>query len=367
MLRLRRTSLAVLALALTASVLAACGSDSSSGSDDAATVMAQTFGGAKSIKSGQLGLTLAMKGTDGTDSSVSLTGPFQSNGVDKVPSFDLTFALSGQGQTFTLGGTSTGTKGYVTVAGTSYVLDAASYAGFAKGYTSSQKSSKAPKNAPTLAKLGIDPRRWLSSPKIVGTTESGGAQTIHIVAGVTVPSLLRDLNALLGKAKGSGLGGSAAGAVPDKLTAGQLASAQKSIKAVKVDVFTGKDDKTLRRMVVSFDLALPKGQTVGGFGSGRVTLDLTISDLNQPQTITAPKNAQPFSQLQDQLKGVVSGLQGQTPSASGSSGSGSSGSGGADTSGSSTTDAPSSKYLDCLQKAGSDLGEVQKCASLVGQ
>ena len=160
MLRLRRTSLAVLALALTATVLTACGSDSSSGSDDnAATVLAQTFGGSKSIKSGQLGLTLAMKGTDGTDSSLSLSGPFQSNGVNKVPSFDLTFALNGQGQTFTLGGTSTGTNGYITVAGTSYVLDAASYAGFAKGYTKSQKSSTAPKNAPTLAKLGIDPRR----------------------------------------------------------------------------------------------------------------------------------------------------------------------------------------------------------------
>ena len=367
MLRLRRTSLAVLALAITATVLAACGSDSSGSDDNAATVMAQTFGGSKSIKSGQLGLTLAMKSTDGTDSSLSLSGPFQSNGVNKVPSFDLTFALNGQGQTFTLGGTSTGTKGYVTVAGTSYVLDATSYAGFAKGYTNSQKSSTAPKNAPTLAKLGIDPRRWLVSPKIMGTTESGGAQTIHIVAGITVPALLRDLNALLGKAGGSSIAGSAAGTVPDKLTAGQLAQAQKAIRTAKVDVFTGKDDKTLRRMVVAFDLRLPAGQSVYGFGSGRVTVDLTISDLNQPQTITAPKNAQPFSQLQDQLKGVVSGLQGETPSAPGSSGSDASGSGSGDDSGSSTTETPSSKYLICLQKAGSDLGEVQKCASLVGQ
>ena len=139
------------------------------------------------------------------------------------------------------------------------------------------------------------------------------------------------------------------------------------IKEDKADVCAARDDTTPRSMVVSFNLGLPKGQSVAGFGSGRVTVDLTISDLNQPQTITAPKNAQPFSQLQDQLKGVVSGLQGQTPSASGSSGSGSSGSGAADAPGASTTATPSSKYLTCLQKAGSDLGAVQKCASLVGQ
>ena len=74
MLRLRRTSLAVLALAITATVLAACGSDSSGSDDNAATVMAQTFGGSKSIKSGQLGLTLAMKSTDGLN---GITGSYK--------------------------------------------------------------------------------------------------------------------------------------------------------------------------------------------------------------------------------------------------------------------------------------------------
>lgn len=363
--RLCRSSLAVLAVALTATVLAACGSSDGPGSADdpardAATILQQTFSGAKSIKSGQLGLTLKTQGKGAKPTTIALTGPFQSNGTDKVPSFDLTLALANQGQTFTVGGTSTGTKGYLTVAGTSYVLDDKTFAGFAKGYTSSQRSSTAPKDAPTIAKLGIDPRRWLTAPKIAGSTTAGGADTIHVVAGIAVPALLRDLNQLLGKAGGAKVPATG-GSVPKALTAAQLTEAQKAISGVKVDVFTGTSDKTLRRMVVAFDLTLTPGKTLYGFAGGRVTLDLTISDLNQPQTITAPADAQPFSVLQKQLKSVVSGLQGGGTTGSDSS----SGGGGTATTESDAT--ASSKYLTCLQKAGDDLAEVQKCASLVGQ
>lgn len=362
--RLRRSSLLVIAVALCATILAACGSDSGSSSkDDAAKVLRDTFSGAKSIKSGQLSLTIATKPVSGQGSSVALTGPFQSNGTAKVPSFDLTLALTGQGQTFTVGATSTGTAGYLTLAGTSYVLDDKTFDGFAKGYTSSQKStSSAPKNDTTLAKLGIDPRRWLSSPKIAGTTATGGTDTIHVVAGITVPALLADLNRLLGRASGTAVPTTGA-KVPKKLTAAQLAEAEKAISGVKVDVFTGKDDKTLRRMVIAFDLKMDAGKTLYGFGSGRVSLDLTISDLNQPQTIDAPKDPQPFSALQKQLESVVGSIAEGTKKGSGSSGSGSD-------SGTSSGDAApsaSSKYLECLQKAGQDLAEVQKCASLVGQ
>ena len=364
--RLRRSSLLVIAVALCATILAACGSDSgSSAKDDAAKVLQDTFSGAKSIKSGQLSLTIATKPVSGQGSSVALTGPFQSNGTAKVPSFDLTLALTGQGQTFTVGATSTGTAGYLTLAGTSYVLDDKTFDGFAKGYTSSQKStSTAPKNETTLAKLGIDPRRWLSSPKIAGTTATGGTDTIHVVAGIAVPALLADLNRLLGRASGAAVPSTGA-KVPKKLTAAQLAEAQKAITGVKVDVFTGKDDKTLRRMVIAFDLKMDTGKTLYGFGSGRVSLDLTISDLNQPQTIDAPKDAKPFTELQKQLESVVGSITEGAKKGSG----GSSGSSGAD-SGTSSGDASpsaSSKYLTCLQKAGQDLAEVQKCASLVGQ
>ena len=359
--RLRRSPFAVIAVALCATVLAACGSDSGSSSkDDAAKVLQDTFSGAKSIKSGQLSLTLATKAAGTKGSSVALTGPFQSNGTAKVPSFDLTLALTGQGQTFTVGATSTGTKGYLTLAGTSYVLDDKTFDGFAKGYTSSQKSTPSTKGETTLAKLGIDPRRWLSSPKVVGTTETGGADTIHVVAGIAVPALLTDLNRLLGKASGAAVP-STGGKVPEKLTAAQLAEAEKAISGVKVDVFTGKDDKTLRRMVIAFDLKMAAGKSLYGLSSGRVSMDLTISDLGQPQSITAPKDAKPFTDLQKQLEGVVGEMTKGAKSGS------SSGSADSDSAAGADSGVDSSKYLDCLQKAGSDLAKVQKCASLVGQ
>jgi len=134
-------------------------------------------------------------------------------------------------------------------------------------------------------------------------------------------------------------------------------------KDAKVDIYTGVDDHALRRLALSVSLAVPKDaqQQAGGLKSGDLRFDLTIADLNKDQTIEAPADALPFSALQSQLaalQGTASsgGQQTQTtpPQTSTSTG---------------TSSVPSSgappKYLECVSKAGTDIAQVQKCASLV--
>jgi hypothetical protein len=128
---------------------------------------------------------------------------------------------------------------------------------------------------------------------------------------------------------------------------------ERSVKHAQVDVYTGVDDHALRRLALSVSLAVPKDaqKQAGGLKSGELRFDLTIADLNNDQSIRAPEGARPFSELQSQL----SALQGGTGSSSSSaSGTATTPSGGAP-----------SAYLDCVQKAGTDLSKVQKCASLV--
>ena len=93
--------------------------------------------------------------------------------------------------------------------------------------------------------------------------------------------------------------------------------------------------------------------------SGELRFDLTIAGLNADQSIKAPSGARPFSELQTALAALGGGST-TTPSTTTPS---------TTTPSAGTTAPPSagapSAYLDCVQKAGTNLAEVQKCAALV--
>ena len=79
-----------------------------------------------------------------------------------------------------------------------------------------------------------------------------------------------------------------------------------------VDVYTGNSDQTLRRLtvdaVVPVDRAL--ADRLGGITGVHIVLTLELDALNQPQAITAPSGAQPFSALEAKLRSILPGLGG---------------------------------------------------------
>jgi hypothetical protein len=364
--RLTAFLLALAALAIAVGVTA-CGGGDSGSSADARQVVKQTFAGQKRVDSGKLDLSLTAKLTaSGLAASqlkepivLRMSGPFQSRGENDLPAMDLELTATGSGQDFSAGAVSTGTKGYVTFQGKPYVVPSDVFAQFKQGFERQQRQDKRRSNL-DLGALGIDPQNWLQNPKNEGTEKVGGADTTHVSAGVNLDALLDDVEDLLKRADQLDLSRQQLQQLPKGLTSANRRQIKDAIKKANVDIWTGKDDKTLRRLDLRVTFVLPaklKEQAQGVEG-GDVKLTLAVSDVNKKQDIKAPANPRPWSELQQQFQSSALGSLG------GSSGSGSSSSGGLGSRGSGSK--RTQKYLKCVQKAKTTQA-VQNCGAILGQ
>jgi hypothetical protein len=357
--RLIRPAVLLALIGALAAVLVACGGSS----DDPNKLLKETFSGDHKVTSGKLNVSVnvSAQGVQGLSQPVkiALTGPFQSQGRNRLPNFDLALTFGGGGQSFSAGATSTGGKGYLKFQGQAYEVPPNVLAQFKQGFEQAQQRNQGKNNTNAFQKLRLNPLEWLNDPKVEGDEDVGGTSTKHITANIDVPKFVTDLNTLLRNAQS--LSGSTAQTrqLPRNLTPQQQQQIQQAVKTAKVQVWTGTDDKTLRKLQV--DLGI---QGTGG-RSGDLTFILEIDDLNQDQTINAPANAKPLSALTRQLNGLglggaLGGAGGTTTSPSGSSGSSGSGS-----AGSSAASAKLQRYTQCLQSAGGDAAKAQKCADLL--
>ena len=240
--------------------------------------------------------------------------------------------------------------------GNEYVVSDQVFSQFKAGYEQAQSQTKKNQNQ-SLSSLGLDPRQWLTNPKNEGEAKVGDDETIKITGGVDVNKLLDDVNKALQKTRELGVQGT--DQLPSQLTAEQRKQVVDAVKDPKVEIYTGKDDTILRRMVISLGIVAPEGS--GSSGSADIKFDLAISDLNEKQKISEPSGAKPFDQLLSQLGGLgLGGLGGAggTGSSGGSSGSGSSGSAGSNS-------ADLEKYSQCIADAGNDVTKARKCAELL--
>ncbi|HEX7487841.1 MAG TPA: hypothetical protein VF341_02990, partial [Anaeromyxobacteraceae bacterium] len=363
----------LLGAALALAGLAACGSDSSG---QAQSLLKQTFSGPHKVQSGNLTVNLTMTPSGSTTLtgpvSLSFGGPFQSRGTGKLPESAFTVTVSALGKTGSLGLLSTGDQGYVSLQGTSYQLPAATCQRLESsfsGLTSSAGGSGA--NSGALSKLGIDPLKWLTNPTIVGSDTIGGADTTHIRAGINVAVLLGDLNTFLQKA--SSLGVPNASKVPSNISESTRNKVASTVQHPSVDVWTGKSDKTARKVTIQLTLPVT-GQVssvLGGLHSAQIALTLEYANLNQPQTITAPTTLRPFNEFTAKIQGLAQSLQGALGGiAGGAAGAGSTGSTGATggSAGATGTTGSSSgvqSYAQCIQAAGNDISKMQGCAKLL--
>jgi hypothetical protein len=343
-------------------LVAGCGGSSGGGDASTSQLLKDTFSGGKTVKSGKLDVSLGFeaKGLPTLTGPVALklSGPFQSEGAGKLPKFDFDLALAAGGQTVQAGAVSLGDNGFLKFGGRAYTVDKALFDQFKTGYEKSQAQAKGKDAGPSFSALGVDPARWLKDARKVGKADVGGTSTFHITSGVDVPRFLADVNKLLSKAKN--LGGSTTQSVPQGLSPTVQSIIERSVKSAQVDVYTGESDHTLRRLALNVSLVVPKDaqKSAGGLKSGELRFDLQIADLNSDQTIKAPANPRPLSDLQQAL-GV---LQGGGSTSAGTSTTPS-------TTTPQTTTTPSAgapkAYLDCVQKAGTDIAKVQQCAGLL--
>jgi hypothetical protein len=348
--------LAVLLLALAALVVAACGGsdeEDAASSEDVNTLLTQTFTGDKKMESGKLAMTATIEAEGagaeqlGGPIKVSLTGPFDATDEGSMPKFALEAAVDSAQQDLEAGATSTGDKGFVSFQGTEYVVSDLVFQQFRTQYEQARKQAESQQEqGQSLATLGLDPRKWLVDPQNAGEAEVGDTETIKITAGIDVAKLLDDANKALQAA--ASLGAVQGQQLPERLTEEQKRQAVEAIKDPRIEIYTGADDKIMRRMVLSLGIADKASDS-----SGTIGFDVAITDLNEPQEIDEPENAQPFDKLAAQLQSILPALGGAPSSGSGSGGSGAAAS------------EDLEAYSECLTKAGNDVEKARKCADLL--
>lgn len=360
-----RLGLAGLVCVVAAVLLVGCGGGSKG---DADKVINQTFSGHKSVKSGRINLKLVAEadGISGLNGpvTIALTGPFQSQG-QQLPKFDLDVKLNANGRTFSAGAVSTGDKGFVKFQGASYALPDSVLTAFRQGFERA-RAQRSSQQGTSLASLGIDPRRWLKDPSNEGDEDVAGQSTTHISSDIDVPKLLDDFGRAVGQAGRLGVAQNRQASA--RLTERQKKAVNDAVEDPKFDVYSGTTDRILRKLTIALGFKVPKDQQqrANGLKSGKVSFDVEIADLNRPQTVQAPANAKPFSELRNAL-GALAGLGGlvssggTTTSGSGAS-QGTPAPGGAGASGASPA---VQAYAQCVTAAGGDVNKTQNCAGLL--
>lgn len=330
--------LLICCLALPGAVLSACGGQE----EDVDTLLEQTFSGDKEVDSGRLALEARIdaRGSERLKGPVALKlrGPFQKSDPDAVPEFDLDASLSGSGITYEVGASSVDDRGYVLFQDEDYVLSPELFAQFKSGFQDA-RDDKDDEQSANLATLGIDPRKWLTDARNAGEAKVGDEDTIRITGDVDVAKLLDDV------ARAREREGGDPAAAPQELSEEQRARIEQAVEAMRVEIFTGADDKILRRIVLDADIVAPEGED--GFDSADVRLDYSISELNEDQEISAPSDPKPFDELARQLQGL--NLGGAAP-------------GGADSAGTKTDRRKLRRYTRCVERAGQDEAAVRECA-----
>jgi hypothetical protein len=352
------TSRPLLLLTLSAVLLAGCGSAAGAGvpassSTDVNTLLSDTFRNVAKIGSANITAKLALDGK-GQSAGATLSGPFESQGAGKLPKFQIDATFNSGAQSFTAGVTWTGDKGFVNVQGTQYELSRMVANQLQASYEQAAKQSRSKAGGSSAALLGIDFSKWLRNGRNAGAAQVGSTETIKITGEADVARVIDDLQRVAEKARTLNLPGTTQ--VPSKLTPEQRRQIVAAVKTFAIEVYTGKQDRILRRLVVAADLQDPASKA-----ASHVSFDLTLDKVGDAQTIETPSNAKPFSELM-KIAGQLKGLGSLGGLAGGATGGGASGSG--------SSAAPSSdtiaKYAKCVEKAQGDSAQAQKCAGLLG-
>ena len=278
-------------LALPVALLAACG-----GGQSPERALQETFDGTRPVHSGRLEFSLRVD-AEGPSTlpgpvALRLRGPFVTRGV-RPPRFDLAARLATGGRNLQFGAVSVGDRGFVTFGGRAYRLDRRTFARFRRAF---ERARPAGHRGPggRLAEAGVDPRRWLREVEDRGTEQFDATTVRHLSGPVDVRRLLADLDRLLARA--GELGATRPGR---RLGPLERRVIEEAVDRAQVYVWTGDRDRILHRLApeVSFEVPAEERAAAHGLRRGTLRLDVGYRDVNEPQTIRAPRRARPLAEL----------------------------------------------------------------------
>jgi hypothetical protein len=298
-----RTLIAVLAIAIPIpTAIAACGSSSGGSDEDPTQVLKETFNNPTKVTSGNLNVNLSgsAEGTQSGSLTATIEGPFQADTTDEsaFPQLDLTakISVSGAGQSFSFDGSLVTTKdnAYVEYQDQAYEVGTALFKRFTQAYQRARAQAQAQdaqSSSSIFEQFGVDPSTWLTNVSNEGTTDVEGTETIHVHGDADVPRILSDIE------KVSQQAGNAQALTPD-----QVDQVKSAVKTAGIDVYSGASDKLLRKLELALTIE-PPSSADSSVSSVTVNFSVTLSDVNEPQTITAPASPKPLKDLLQQFGG----------------------------------------------------------------
>jgi hypothetical protein len=365
--RVRTLSVFVALVALTAA-FAACGGG---GSDDPQSVVDEAT--LQGIESGQVDLAvdLDVQGKKGGKVDVKLSGPFQSESGAELPELDLSFSskgsLGGKDQNREGGITLLGNKAYVAYEGSEYEVDSTTF-NFVKSMLKQQGGGQGQSSeiaACRDAASGLELADFVEGLKDEGSADVGGTSTTKVSGDLDATSAVEAFSTLIDDPACSEQL-EAAGPLPSAAELDKAKSTvQDSVKSAHVDLYVG-DDHIVRRISAQATIE-PRKSSKDGAKRVDLDLDLTLTGVNDDQTISAPSSAKPLSALFLKLginpiellgafqngigSGGIGGLLEGLGDTGGSSGGGGSGGG-------------KQSYYECLGEAGTPV-DIQDCTGLL--
>jgi hypothetical protein len=296
--RARLLPLFVALIALT-SALAACGS--AGGSDDPQSVVDDAT--LQGIESGKIDLALALgiQGKKGGEVEVGLSGPFQSESEAELPELDLSFSvkgsLDGERLDREAGFTLLGNKAYVGYEGTEYEVDSTTF-NFVKSMLRQQGGGQDQSSeiaACQEAASGLELDKFVENLRDEGSAGIGGTDTTKVSGDLNASGAVEAFSELVDDpACNEQL--SATGQLPSAAELDKAKSTVKSsLKSAHVDLYVG-DDHIVRRIAAKATIEPSKSS---GASAKRIELelDLTLTGVNEEQTVSAPSSAKPLSNL----------------------------------------------------------------------
>jgi len=357
-----------------ASVFAACGGSSDSGSSDEDPQKVVENASLEGVKSGSLDLSLHVtsKGKEGGDVEVKLSGPFEAGAKGELPQLEMSAEASGSAMgedlDFEGGLTVLTDRAFVEYKGSSYEIDPTTF-GFVKSSFEQSQQQEGPESgditACQKAAEGIKFSQFAEELVNEGSVDVDGTSTTKVSGDVDVSG---GIDALIQLTEDPACSSQLKAAGP--LPLGELEESKgelsKAVKNAHIDLYVGDDD-IVRKVAVELTVQPPEA----GNEVVELEMELSLAEVNEEQTFSAPSDAKPLEALfkdaginpieagkiiegilQEGPAGFLEGLVGGAgiPSFGGG--------------GSSGDSAAREEYKECLPGAETS-AELQKCANLL--
>lgn len=242
--------------------------------------MSDTAGNLNKLRSGNLTLRLIVSPRTGTKGRIGfeLRGPFALR-PGGLPVAKVAYTQIAGPREATATFISTGTKAYAEVNGKAYELAPASTAALRQAAGSSA----------TFGELRID--NWVEHPIVGPGDDLGGAPTEHVSGKLDVVAAANGLLDLVRQ-----LGRNA-----PTLEGDQAKKLEDAVRSSSFDLWTGRVDHQLRRLLLRANLGLDVPQSLrralGDVVGAKLEFELGIADPNKPVKVAPPANPLPSSAL----------------------------------------------------------------------